>query len=200
MENNILKNSLLKVSKVLLELKTKGNIDSYGLIGGLAIGSLGIPRATRDVDFLVSTENVQKFYEELKKSLVKENLLIKLKKPEYKKFPYYCIICYEKESKQRIVDILVLIMKWQDEISHDIITIDFNGQKIPVINNEGLIILKLKAGSPIDIIDVKNMLKVVDINKLNHDKLKNWAKRAGVNKLLDKILRNVKVKNEENIY
>lgn len=43
----------------LLDGFQKENV-RYGLIGGFALGSLGVPRATVDLDFLVALEDMQK--------------------------------------------------------------------------------------------------------------------------------------------
>lgn len=47
------------VLDVMLKNFQKGNI-RYGLIGGFALGALGIPRATIDLDFLVHREDLAK--------------------------------------------------------------------------------------------------------------------------------------------
>lgn len=47
------------VLDIMLKNFQKGNI-RYGLIGGFALGALGIPRATIDLDFLVHREDLAK--------------------------------------------------------------------------------------------------------------------------------------------
>lgn len=180
---------LLWVTNILSQLRSKGLMDSYALIGGLAVGAISVPRATKDVDFLVSTENPEKFFTELKKIFDQEDYLLEFKKPEKNIFPYYAVICYERETKARIADILISTLKWQEEISQDTVSIDFTGQSIPVVNTEGLIISKLKSGGAQDLIDVENILRVVDVAKLSKQKLMGWAKRAKVDTLLKKMLR-----------
>lgn len=66
--------------------------------------------------------------------------------------------------------------------------LNYAHQRIPVVNTEGLIILKLKAGGVIDVFDVQNILKIIDVEKLDKNKLHDWAKRAGVDKILKKIV------------
>lgn len=86
---------MLLTAKILDSFYENKIVDSYGLIGGLAVGSLGIPRATKDVDFLVSAEDINNFYDNFKKALGK-NFILELNKPEYRTFPYYSIICSTK--------------------------------------------------------------------------------------------------------
>lgn len=191
MADNRLENFLLLVSKLLSQFYSKKIITSYGLIGGLAVGTVGIPRATKDIDFLVSTEDIHRFYENLSKALGRK-FSLELNRPEFRVFPYYSIICYmeerDKKLRSRIIDILIATESWQVEISKDTVTIDFVKHRIPVVNTEGLIILKLKSAGTMDILDVQNILKIIDVKKLDKEKLQDWARRAGVNKLLNKII------------
>lgn len=192
MVDNKLENLLLLAAKILAKFRLNKIINSYGLIGGLAVGSLGIPRATKDIDLLVSTEDIHRFYENFSKALGKK-FSLELNNPEYRVFPYYSIICYtypkgkDRKLRSRLIDILITTESWQEEICRDTVTIDFARHHIPVVNTEGLIILKLKSGGAMDILDVQNIIKIINIEKLDKDKLQDWAKRADVNKLLNKI-------------
>ncbi len=47
------------VARTILEGFQRGNI-RYALIGGFALGALGVPRATTDIDFLVHHEDIAK--------------------------------------------------------------------------------------------------------------------------------------------
>lgn len=186
-----LEKHLLKLAKALSSLKQKGIIDSYGLIGGLAIAAIGLPRATKDIDFLVSADNVQKLFSQLKKHFNNKHYTFELKRPEGNVFPYYVILCHYLHNKEslRIYDILISTTNWQSEICDYNVPVKYNRQTIPVIKTEGLIILKLKGGGVMDIIDVENILKVTNSNKLDKCLLKNWAKRAGINRLLSKTIK-----------
>jgi hypothetical protein len=181
---------LLLALGILRNLKSKGIVNSYGLIGGLAVGSIGVPRATKNVDFIVSTDNIRTFYEEIENLFNKKNIFVELKNPEYGIFPYYAVICYEKrkDEKLRIIDILIATERWQDEISNDTIVINLARKQIPIVKIEGLIVLKLKSGGGQDLLDVQNILKLTGIEKLDHEKLRDWAKRAGIEKLLNRML------------
>jgi|GEM_PF-6061230 len=172
-ERRSLEYFLLLVSSILRNLKSKEIVNSYGLIGGLAVGSIGIPRATKNVDFIVSTDDTEMCYEEIKKALNKKNILVEFKKPEYGAFPYYAVICYEKhkDEKLRIIDLLITTERWQDEVANDTITIKLAGEYIPIVKTEGLIVLKLKSGGAQDLLDVQNILKIYGIEKLDHKKL-----------------------------
>lgn len=187
----LLEEYLVMFTKILRDFKSQGVIKSYGLIGGIAVGAIAVPRATKNVDFLVSAKNPIKFYNHFKKLSSKKGCSTEFKKPEGNIFPYYAILCSsrEKDRKPRIADVLISTMKWQDEISKYTINVDFAGHSIPVVNTEGLIILKLKSGSPADLLDVENLLGAVDLNKIDRKRLVNWAKRAGVDRLLNKMLK-----------
>lgn len=191
MESKSLEKHLLTIAKILREFQSKSIIGSYAVVGGVAVSAIAIPRATKDVDFLVTTNDIDKFYMEFENAFKKKGYLLEYKRPEEKVFPYHSIIFYLKQKTEelRIADVLISTRNWQDEISQYTVSINYEGESIPFVNTEGLIILKLKAGGPMDIIDVENILKVIDVRKLDKKLLFNWAKRAGVDKLLNKILK-----------
>ncbi len=196
MENNrTLEKHLLMVAKTLRKLLSKSLINAYAVIGGIAVGAIGVPRATKDIDFLVTTSQIDKFYKELKNIFSKKGYLLKYARPEGNIFPYHSIIFSfkEKSGELRIVDVLISTKNWQDEISKYTVSINYEDEVIPIVNTEGLIILKLKAGGKMDIIDVDNILKTVDFKKLDKQILFDWAKRSGVDKLLKNMLKEKKL-------
>ncbi|MFH1258812.1 MAG: hypothetical protein ABII74_03200 [Elusimicrobiota bacterium] len=191
MENNrTLEKHLLLVAKTLKKFLSKSLINAYAVIGGIAVGAIGVPRATKDIDFLVTTSQIDKLYKELKNIFSKKGYLLKYARPEGNIFPYHSIIfsLKEKSGESKIVDVLVSTKKWQDEISTYTASLNYEDEAIPIVNTEGLIILKLKAGGKMDIIDVENILNIVDFKKLDKKILFDWAKRSGVDKLLHRIL------------
>jgi len=192
--------SLFLFMKVLSQLKSMQLVKSYGLIGGLAIGAMGVPRATEDVDILASVNDLKSFQNELKRLIEQEgNYEIVVRGPEIGVFPFHICACYEMshQEKHRVCDILIPIYAWQDEIVNDAVSIQLFEHTLPVVCIEGLISLKLKSGGVLDLYDVRRLLNVVDAASLDMNKLSQWAKRAGVNKLLNKLLREQKKKHRK---
>ena len=172
--------SLKDVSKILNRLKRKGVIDGYALIGGFAVSVWGIPRGTKDIDFLVSVKSIhelQTFSIALEEAGIKPSL--------YTGGPSdpvpYLLKAYHKDVP---LDMLITTKKWEDEAVAHAVMVDFQGTKIQVIPVEYLILMKLKAGGPKDLLDVEELLK---IGNVNIELLESLAKRLRLNKRLEKI-------------
>lgn len=105
----------------------------HALIGGLAVGYHGHPRATKDVDYLVGNEAF--------KSL----------QP---------ILVYRDELKDLVrigvVDLLSIPTEFPELIEYLSIPKD---DEIPVLPVEALILMKLSAGRPQDMADVSSLLE-----------------------------------------
>ncbi len=150
-------------------------------MGGLAVSAWTEPRATKDIDFLIKIpehldEGVKKLKQEIHQKLrcdieelktIEEGLWVLRIKTDV------------------TVDLIISFLKWQDEIIEDSEEIKIFGLKIMVARPEGIIILKLCANSPQDIIDAQKLLEVADIDM---DKIQSLAKRAGVDKRLGRLM------------
>lgn len=82
------------------------------------------------------------------------------------------------------IDIICVSKKWESESLQHTINIDIDGKQIPVVDPYYLAILKLKAGGPQNLLDVKNMLDNCDFVEM--DKLAGLAKKFKVSRLLKK--------------
>jgi len=113
----------------------------HALIGGLAVGYHGHPRATKDVDYLVGNEAF--------KSL----------QP---------ILVYREELNDLVrigvVDLLSIPTEFPELIEYLSIPKD---DEIPVLPVEALILMKLSAGRPQDMADISSLLEAgADINNV----------------------------------
>jgi hypothetical protein len=104
----------------------------HALIGGLAVGLYGHPRATKDVDFLVADQA----FERIAPILVFRAELSDM-------------------ARVGVVDFMPLPPDQPALAAHLRIP---DGHEIPVINPEGLIVLKLLADRPQDRADIKALL------------------------------------------
>ncbi len=84
------------------------------------------------------------------------------------------------------VDMLISTRKWEDEAVSYAVAIDFHGVIIPVISAEHLIVMKLKAGGPRDLIDAEELLQT---EGLDMTRVETLAKRLRVDKRLAKAKR-----------
>jgi len=185
-----LKKILEQLNNFLRKLKEKKTIDSYALIGGLAISARSKPRATKDVDFLISTAFEEKFFKEVA-SL--PDFRAELKKGDFGD-PIHLLIRLYGKDQTAIADFIVSHLNWQQEIINGATEIKLEEEKIPVPLAEDLAILKLKAGSPQDLLDAEELLKATAQKPegINFQRLNALAERAQVDKNLAALLEKLK--------
>jgi len=139
------------IVKVLREAKRRKFIRDFALTGALALSALSQPRATRDIDILISLEKekIKSFVEWLKYS--KEYKLAKHHAGRPKDRIKNLI---EVPAGNTWVDIIVASSEVEEEaISTSLSVSAFTGVKLKVVRPEYLIILKLLAGSDQDYLD-----------------------------------------------
>ena len=179
-----LEKELKLLSSKLSKLQKEGKIKGYSLIGALAVSAHARPRATKDIDFLVSADK-DFFFKLFPEILKKKGYSLKVFKGEIGDPVKGLIRIYDKEDKTELADIIPVLWNWQDEIVENAEKIELLGISIPVARLEDLIVLKLKAGGPQDILDTEELLKTAKISKkADFERLNSLAKRAGVSKKL----------------
>ena len=182
-----LEKELKRLSLALAKLQEDGKLAGYSLIGALAVSAHARPRATQDIDFMVSAEQ-EFFFKIFPKILEDKGYDLKVFKGHLDDPINGLIRIYDKEDNVELADIIPVFWKWQDEIVTAAQKIDFSGVKIPVARLEDLVILKLCAGGPQDIIDAEELLKVAKISKnIDYERMQTLAKRARVSKKLKKL-------------
>lgn len=172
--------SLKEIALIMNRLPDRGTIEGYVLIGGLSVSVWGQPRGTRDIDLLVSLEATEKI-PALITVLKNDGFTAELCKGSITDPVPYLVRAHKKDVP---IDIIIATRKMEDEAVANAVDIDFKGVKIPVISPEYLIIMKLKAGGPMDLLDVKELLLS---KKLNMESITSLAKRFRVDKRLAKI-------------
>lgn len=134
---------------VLTTLRDGGYVNGFTLTGGLAVSAWSPPRATMDIDFLVLVESTN--LNHLVNALSSAGLSAELRRGGYDD-PVPCLIRADS------LDIIVATKKYEAEAIEQSVIVDVLGREIPVVSPEYLIILKLKAGGPRDILDVQEIL------------------------------------------
>jgi predicted nucleotidyltransferase len=178
-----LEKELKTLSKELTRLRREGKLKGYSLIGALAVSAHARPRATQDIDFLVSAEK-DFFFRTFPKILEEKGYLVKVFKSTLDD-PINGLIRIYDQDETELADIIPVFWKWQEEIVTAAEEIDLSGIKLPVARIEDLIILKLKAGGPQDLIDVEELIKAAKISrKIDLKRLVLLAERAKVDKKL----------------
>lgn len=181
-------NIVLRALKKIVEVLEKENLD-YCLFGGLAIQVYKRIRATRDVDLMVaiSSDRIFKLIRQIKQEnfrLDKKRGIIKINGFELLRFIYT-----DEETKFEIfIDLVSAATEFQKHILDRKTKTDFLGININIASLEDLVLLKLLADRPIDLLDAQYLLEE---NKeiIDKDYLRNWAKRLGIAKKLNKLLK-----------
>ncbi|MBU0504571.1 MAG: DUF6036 family nucleotidyltransferase [bacterium] len=174
--------SLKKISKILKKSKEKGDIKGYAMIGGMAVSARSRPRATKDIDFLISADPDSDFSKLF--SFPKDYKIKKFKSDRFD--PINGLVRVYDNDGNELIDLIPVFWDWQNEAIKHAEEIEFLETTIPIAKIEDLIVLKLKAGGPQDLLDIEELLKAAHHKKLNKKRLLELAKRARVDKKLSK--------------
>lgn len=180
---------LQQLNDFLKALKDQKVIDNYALIGALATSARGKPRATKDIDFLVSTGSVEKFIARL---ATLPQFKVEKKKGDVADPIAFLIRLYDKQDTP-IADFIISHLNWEDEIISSAVEVpleDKENRSVPIPLAEDLIVLKVKAGGPQDLLDAEELLKVAAEKPqgIDFDRLYSLAKRARIDKNLRGLL------------
>jgi hypothetical protein len=186
-----LEKELKLFTRELKKAKEKGKVKGFALIGALALAARAKPRATQDIDFLVSAEK-DFFKDHFPKIITAMGYSFKFFKGGIDDPLNGLLRIYAKNGTQ-IVDLIPVFWKWQDEMVEATQELRIsNGLSVPVALAEDMVILKLKAGGPQDLLDVQELLRAMKLGAgIDKDRLTSFAKRAGISKKIDAVLKNI---------
>lgn len=123
----------------------------YALCGGMAVALHGYPRFTKDIDFLIPSESINR----AKEVAAEAGFLDESGRIPFPDSDVYRILKIEG-TEYRILDLLV--PKRLDTIAWTQRQwFDWNGLPICSVSRDGLIEMKLAAGRDIDRIDIKQL-------------------------------------------
>lgn len=184
MTRNIIVTVLNELLKVCKNRKIK-----VVLMGGVAVSVYARPRATYDIDSVIS----------IKKERI-DNFLSILKKVGFrydKKEPVKSIqglsfitLCYGKYKTY--VDLFIAGNEFQENILTRSKRVRFNKMTLNIISPEDLILIKLQAGREQDIEDARNIISE-SRKKIDFKYLKKWARALNVRIFLDDELNSLKI-------
>jgi len=143
----------------------------YLLIGGLAVGILGEPRMTQDIDLIIF----------IPKSSIPA-FLKTLKKAEFNFIPATVKKDVELKGAFRVtfeglwVDFIVSSTDFESSAFKRKIKVKLLGKNVNIPSAEDLILLKLIPGRERDILDVKSIIER-HRGKLDKKYLENWAQK-----------------------
>jgi len=155
------------VQRLLTKFDNRGVI-----IGGIAVGFLGRPRLTEDVDamFLLSTQDIPKFLEAAKSENIEPRI------PNADEFARKNrVLLLQHVPTETNIDISLGIMPFEEEMVERGIIRSTATLSVRLPSPEDLIIMKAVAHRPKDLEDIRT---IIDKNpKLDIPRIENWVKQ-----------------------
>ncbi|MCQ3937521.1 MAG: hypothetical protein DPW18_10810 [Chloroflexi bacterium] len=146
--------------------------DNRGVvIGGIAVGLLGRPRFTEDVDaiFLLSTEDIVKFLEAAKAEDIQPRI------PDVEEFARKSRVLLLRHIPSKInIDISLGVLPFEEEMVERGSIQSTNTLSVRLPTPEDLIIMKAVAHRPKDLEDIRT---IIDKHpQLDVDRIRRWTK------------------------
>jgi hypothetical protein len=168
----------------------------FALIGGLAVSTWGAIRATRDIGLLADSDpspiGNRRLRDELKKFLEKKRCTVEWRVGDFDDpIPLVLRVGLEAKSGGAVADILWACKRWHQAALQRRQEVMAGRQRFFVLHPEDLILMKLDAGGPQDLLDVQALLSSRP-PELNVARLKRNAARIHLRKLLEQCLREAK--------
>jgi hypothetical protein len=165
----------------------------FALVGGLAVATWGAVRATQDIDFLADSDpsplKELRLRDRLKKYIEQQGGRAEwLVGGHDDPIPLLLRIGFSPNQGTVAADILWAHKRWQRDALQRAIAVDVAGDQVPVLHPEDLILMKLEAGGPQDLLDVQELLSASP-PQLDVTRLRDSARRLRLGKVLDECLR-----------
>ncbi|MBF8253619.1 MAG: hypothetical protein HW373_314 [Deltaproteobacteria bacterium] len=189
--------ALRRLHRLLEDASTELQITiRFALIGGLAVSTWGGIRATRDIDFLADSDpspiGSRRLRDDFKKCLEEQHCRVEWRVGDPDDpIPLVSRLRLVDKSIETEADILWAYKRWHQEALQRRLEVKAKRLRVFVIHPEDLILLKLDAGGPQDLLDVRALLASKPPD-LDVERLKRTAARIRLRKLLDSSLEEVK--------
>jgi hypothetical protein len=170
----VFEEALTKVLARLDAARTKGLLGAYALIGGLAVSAWGVPRATQDIDFAVAigTEDPHALAtfiggrydsggpDDPLRGVVRATVTV--------------------GSSSVPLQLVFLPSTFSDAIFQRVETLSIMNHRVPVVTWDMLVMLKLYAGGPQDMLDARQVLRVRQPHEEELRRISSLADRLGI--------------------
>jgi hypothetical protein len=145
---------LEELSAIVSTLEARGI--EYALCGGIALAIHGAPRATQDIDLLARSEDLERIRQVARDcGFVFESLPMDFASSGITVHRFTKLIGEVPLMLDALIADGPLAAVWQTRS-----TVTFEGGPIHVVSREGLVTMKLAAGRPQDIADVKRLAEL----------------------------------------
>ena len=189
--------ALRELHRLLSETGTQLQLPlRFALLGGLAVSTWGVIRATQDIDVIADCEpspiKSVALRAKIKERLEAFDSSVEWRTGDYDD-PIPLLLRVELSPTFRSVraDVIWAHKPWQRDALQRAIGVDVEGSKIPVLQPEDLILMKLEAGGPQDLLDVQELL-AVSPPQLDLARLKESATRLRLGKMLENCVRSAR--------
>ena len=159
----------------------------YAVAGAFAVACYGVPRYTGDADAVAWLKDVGITVDQLKDRLAAEGYSVSVRRGDFED-PILLSMRVDDRFENRL-DLLLSVRGMDPDAVHRCLSTQMLDSTVRVISAEDLIAMKLFAGGPQDVMDVRGILQVWR-ERLDANLLRHAARRYGVDVLevLDKLL------------
>ena len=162
---------LLDVVDLLMDFSVR-----YAVIGAFAVSYFGVPRATADADTVIWLSGAGKSEQDLKDGLHAAGYDAQLKRGDIDDPISGAIIVKDRHGNR--VDLLLGVRGMDPEAVSRCVDASLLDSSVRIISAEDLIAMKIFAGGPQDLEDVRGILQVSQ-QLLNLELLRNLTRRYG---------------------
>lgn len=166
--------ALTEIVRRLDDARTHHLLDQYALIGGFAVAAWGVPRATHDLDFALALGSADP-------AALSRHLNARFHSGEAEdplRGVFQTTVMIEGVSIP--TQLVVLPAAWNAIIFRGIEPLSVFGCVVPVVSWQSLILLKLYAGGPQDVLDAQQILAVRQPNQAEKHAVSALADRVGL--------------------
>ena len=166
--------ALNEILRRLDDAHTHHLLDRYALIGGFAVAAWGVPRATHDLDFALALGAGDPLA--LSRHLGAEYQAGDADDPLRGAFQMAVTV----EDVAIPVQLILLPSVWNTIIFREVATLSVFGCAVPVVSWQSLILLKLYAGGPQDLLDARQILAVCQPTPVDMQAISPLADQLGL--------------------
>jgi hypothetical protein len=150
----VFQEALTQIVQKLEDAKKGGLLRGYGLIGGLALAAGGVTRATEDIDFAVAAGSGD--MPKLASALGGQYW------PGGGDDPLLGVVNASVATGASTIPVQLILLpqRWNEVLVNQVSVVPLYGCAVPVVSWQALVLLKLYAGGPQDLVDAQDLWAV----------------------------------------
>lgn len=130
----------------------------YAVCGGLAVGILGLPRATKDIDLLIRREDIDGARRAVKAigfDIPAKRMVFRQGSPDEQEMHRQSKL--DPDTNDLLPLDLLVVMPMFEEVWATRIEVPYGDRKIKVVSREGLVTMKTRSGRAQDLADIERL-------------------------------------------